>query len=162
MERSALLIAPRHPERFDELAAELERTGLRLHRASAGTAPAGTRAVLLDRMGVLPRAYPLAAAATLGGTFAPVGGHSPLEAAAAGCPLVSGPHDHAQADLIEPLAAVGALVRCASPASALSQLRSWLSDPAARLAAGEAAQHEVAARRGVARILAAAVRELGA
>lgn len=85
-ERSALLIAPRHPERFDELAAELERTGLRLHRASAGTAPAGTRAVLLDRMGVLPRAYPLAAAATLGGTFAPVGGHSPLEAAAAGCP----------------------------------------------------------------------------
>ncbi len=161
-ERSALLVAPRHPERFDELAAELQGAGLSVHRAAAGTAPAGTRAVLLDRMGVLPRAYPLAAAATLGGTFAPVGGHSPLEAAAAGCPLVSGPHDHAQADLVEPLADAGALVRCASPASALAQLRAWLNDPAARLAAGEAAQRAVASHRGVARILAAAVRGLEA
>jgi 3-deoxy-D-manno-octulosonic-acid transferase len=113
-------------------------------------------------MGVLPRAYPLAAAATLGGTFAPVGGHSPLEAAAAGCPLVAGPHDHAQADLVEPLAAAGALVRCASPASALAQLRAWLDDPAARLAAGEAARRAVESRRGVARLLAEAVRGLGA
>ena len=161
-ERAALLVAPRHPERFQELATELERAGLVVHRASRGSAPAGTRAVLLDRMGVLPRAYPLAAAAALGGTFAPVGGHSPLEAAAAGCPLVSGPHDHAQADLVEPLAAAGALVRCASPASALSQLRAWLGDPAARLAAGEAARREVESHRGVARQLAEAVRGLGA
>ena len=161
-ERAALLVAPRHPERFDELAAELERAGLAVHRASRGAAPAGTRTVLLDRMGVLPRAYPLAAAATLGGTFASVGGHSPLEAAAAGCPLVSGPHDHAQADLVESLATAGALVRCASPASALAQLRAWLDDPAARLAAGEAARREVESRRGVARLLAEAVRGLGA
>lgn len=161
-EGGALLVAPRHPERFDELAAELERTGLPVHRASRGAAPSGTRAVLLDRMGVLPRAYPLAAAATLGGTFAAIGGHSPLEAAAAGCPLVSGPHDHAQTDLVEPLAEAGALVRCASPVSALAQLRAWLDDPAARLAAGEAARREVESRRGVARRLASAVRGLGA
>ena len=63
-ERSALLVAPQHPERFDELAAELQSAGLPLQRASSGAAPAGTRALLLDRMGVLPRAYPLAAAAT--------------------------------------------------------------------------------------------------
>jgi 3-deoxy-D-manno-octulosonic-acid transferase len=161
-ERGALLVAPRHPERFQELASELSAAGLSVHRASQGGAPVGTRAVLLDRMGVLLRAYPLAAAATLGGTFAPVGGHSPLEAAAAGCPLVAGPHDHAQHDLVEPLAAAGALVRCAGPESALAQLRAWLDDPAARLAAGAAARREVESRRGVARQLAEAVRGLGA
>ena len=161
-ERAALVVAPRHPERFEELASEMERSGLSVHRASRGAAPAGSRAVLLDRMGVLPRTYPLAAAATLGGTFASIGGHSPLEAAAAGCPLVSGPHDHAQADLVEPLAAAGALVRCASPESALAQLRAWLGDPAARLAAGESARREVQSHRGVARRLAEAVRGLGA
>ncbi|MCU0224105.1 MAG: hypothetical protein MUF27_08540 [Acidobacteria bacterium] len=161
-EGGALLVAPRHPERFDALAAELEQAGLAVHRASRGAAPAGARAVLLDRMGVLPRTYPLAAAATLGGTFAPVGGHSPLEAAAAGCPLVAGPHDHAQVDLIEPLAAAGGLVRCAAPETALAQLRAWLDDPAARLAAGEAAQREVEARCGVGRRLATAVRGLEA
>jgi len=111
-------------------------------------------------MGTLVRSYPLAAAATLGGTFAKVGGHSPLEAAAAGCPLVSGPHDEAQTDLVVPLATAGGLVRCASARSAREQLAAWLDDEAARLAAGRAAQREVQARRGVSRSVAGAIVEL--
>ncbi len=158
--RGALLVAPRHPERFDDLLRELQKAGLAPHRASRGPAPPGCRVVLLDRMGTLVRSYPLAAAATLGGTFAKVGGHSPLEAAAAGCPLVSGPHDEAQTDLVVPLATAGGLVRCASARSAREQLAAWLDDEAARLAAGRAAQREVQARRGVSRSVAGAIVEL--
>lgn len=157
---AALLVAPRHPERFDELHRELEGAGLLPHRASRGPAPPGCRAVLLDRMGVLSAVYPLAAAATLGGTFVRVGGHSPLEAAAAACPLVSGPYDDSQSDLVEPLAAAGGLVRCASPESACEQLLAWLGDEPARQAAASAARREVEARRGVSLAVAAALLEL--
>ncbi|RMG43825.1 MAG: glycosyltransferase, partial [Acidobacteria bacterium] len=110
--------------------------------------------VLLDRMGALRAAYPLAQAAVLGGTFVPVGGHSPLEAAAAGCPLVSGPYVDKQADLVGPLERAGALVRTASPEEAAEALARWVLQPEAREAAGTAARVTLARHRGVAERIA--------
>ncbi|MDP2317096.1 MAG: tetraacyldisaccharide 4'-kinase [Pseudomonadota bacterium] len=94
-----LILAPRDPERFDEVARLLDARGARwIRRTALGTAgrggvvPADVDVVLLDTLGELAGLYEHARAAFLGGTFdARVGGHSPAEAQAAGCPLVHGP-----------------------------------------------------------------------
>ncbi len=98
--RPLLVLAPRHPARFDEVAALLDarlaanEAGARWARrtALAGVVPPGIDVVLLDTLGELAGLYTNARAAFVGGTFdAGVGGHSPAEAQAAGCPLVHGP-----------------------------------------------------------------------
>lgn len=155
-----VLVAPRHPRRFDEIYEELRAAAFPPHRSSRGPAPEGARLILVDRLGVLPRLYPLARAAFLGGTLVEVGGHSPLEAAAAGCPLVAGPHGFQQTALIEPLESVGALKRLPDAGEVAAALLDWIDEPAAREAAGRAALAEVQRRRGVAGRLADAIAEL--
>lgn len=149
------LVAPRHPDRFAAEAESLAAILGPLWPASRGPAPNGAAALLLDKIGLLPRIYPLAAAALLGGTFAPVGGHTPLEAAVAGCPLVAGPHVQHQLDLLAPLVAAGGVKPAASFAEAGAQLARWVAAPDEARAAGAAIQAEVALRRGVAGRLAA-------
>ena len=157
---AGVLVAPRHPQRFDRLASELAAAGLSPWRASAGPAPPGTTTILVDRMGVLARLYGVAEAALVGGTLVPVGGHSPLEAAAAGCPQVAGPHVEHQRDLVAPLERAGALVRVTDARHAAEVLSRWLTDPSLRDRAGRAALSEVERRRGHADRLAACVLEL--
>lgn len=155
-----VLVAPRHPRRFDEIFEELRAGARTPHRSSAGPAPEGARLILVDRLGLLPRLYPLARAAFLGGTLVEIGGHSPLEAAAAGCPLAAGPHCFQQVPLVEPLESVGALKRAASAGEVAEALARWIDEPAAREAAGRAAASEVERRRGLAGRLADAIVEL--
>lgn len=87
----SLVIAPRHAERARETLKSLRDAGLEPSLWSGG-APAGSDAVLVDEMGVLPSLWPLAAAAFVGGTLVPVGGHNLLEPALAGAPVLFGPH----------------------------------------------------------------------
>ncbi len=96
LDREALLVlAPRHPERFDEVWRELDRRSLPALRRSrmpaAGSSPAPPRVVLLDSLGELAAIYRLAAAAFVGGSLVPTGGHNPIEAARFGVPVVVGP-----------------------------------------------------------------------
>ena len=92
-----LVIAPRRPERFDEVGALLARRGVSFIRRSAlprganGGWPAGVSVLLLDTLGELAGLYPGARAAFVGGTLAPVGGHNLLEPAASGVPVLFGP-----------------------------------------------------------------------
>ncbi len=94
-----LVLAPRHPERFDEVWREIEGRSLRVLRRSAISAagPAGLRretaprVVLLDSLGELASIYRLASAAFIGGTLVPTGGHNPIEAARFGVPVIVGP-----------------------------------------------------------------------
>jgi len=95
--RPLLLIVPRHPQRFDEVGALIERHGLSLVRRSqwVDAPPAAAAAAdvwLGDTMGEMPLYYAVADVALLGGSFAPLGGQNLIEAAACGCPLVLGPH----------------------------------------------------------------------
>ena len=91
-----LLLAPRHPERFPEVARLLERRGLAWGRRSGFSgeqAPADWQVLLLDSVGELGRLYAQADAAFVGGTFdVKLGGHSAAEAVRAGLPVVHGPH----------------------------------------------------------------------
>jgi len=95
--RPLLLLVPRHPQRFDEVAQEVRDAGFSLARRSdwrdqpaPGVAQADVW--LGDSMGEMPLYYAAADAALLGGSFAPLGGQNLIEAAACGCPLVMGPH----------------------------------------------------------------------
>ncbi len=100
VDREALLVlAPRHPERFDEVWREVEDRPLSAIRrsrmdAAGGTAPRPASPpgiVLLDSLGELASIYRLASAAFIGGTLVPTGGHNPIEAARFGVPVIVGP-----------------------------------------------------------------------
>lgn len=89
-----LLIAPRHPERFEEVASLLLNCGFSTARRSAARSAADARAdvVLLDSIGELRAVYPLAEVAFIGGSIAPHGGHSVIEPGAQGICTITGPH----------------------------------------------------------------------
>ncbi len=100
LDREALLVlAPRHPERFGEAWREVEERSLSAIRRSRITAAGGPGRrqasppgiVLLDSLGELASIYRLAAAAFIGGTLVPTGGHNPIEAARFGVPVIVGP-----------------------------------------------------------------------
>lgn len=88
-----LVLVPRHPQRFDEVAALCSSTGLTITRRSAQQMPsADTQVYLGDSMGELYFYYALADVAFVGGSLVPIGGHNLLEPAAVKLPIVSGPH----------------------------------------------------------------------
>jgi 3-deoxy-D-manno-octulosonic-acid transferase len=95
--RPLLLLVPRHPQRFDEVAAAVAASGQRLHRRSQWKdlpppEAAAADVWLGDSMGEMPLYYAAADVALLGGSFEPHGGQNLIEAAACGCPVVMGPH----------------------------------------------------------------------
>jgi 3-deoxy-D-manno-octulosonic-acid transferase len=104
--RPLLLLVPRHPQRFDEVAALLAQQGWRFVRRSAADsagalADADLEVWLGDSVGEMPAYYAAADVALLGGSFAPLGGQNLIEAAACGCPVVMGPHTFNFADAAE-------------------------------------------------------------
>lgn len=94
--RFRLLLAPRHPERFADVASLLDRSGLTWTRRSKAPAPIdGTcDVILLDTIGELPAIYSLASVVFVGGSIANKGGHNILEPAAVGAAIVTGRHTH--------------------------------------------------------------------
>ena len=114
--RPLLLIVPRHPQRFDEVANLIVESGLRLRRRSefSDALPAAVDDVdvwLGDSVGELPMYYGMADVALLGGSFAPLGGQNLIEATACGCPLVMGPHTFNFAQAAQMAKAAGAAHR---------------------------------------------------
>ena len=116
-----LMICPRHPERFEAVARMLgearlpDGTAPRVLRASAikpSSTPQPASApeiILLDRMGVLARAFGLSQLAFLGGSYLPnVGGHNLLEPASHGIPVLCGPYMHSQKEIVRLMGASGA------------------------------------------------------
>ncbi len=92
--QARMVIAPRHPERFAEVAQLIGRTGIPFRRRTemfASSNAAGTEILLLDTIGELRAVYSLAAVAVIGGSFLPFGGHNLLEPAALGKAIVFGP-----------------------------------------------------------------------
>ncbi len=92
---AALLIAPRHPDRFDQVAELIQKRAYPFFRCSqlmTATEPIrGGTILLLDTIGDLASMYGVAALAFVGGSLVPKGGHNPLEPAQFGVPVVMGP-----------------------------------------------------------------------
>ena len=88
-----LLLAPRHPNRTADIIKLLEKAGLSYQRRSEkSTINADTDVLIIDTLGELSAFLGLADAAFIGGSLVPRGGHNPIEAAAWGCAVITGPH----------------------------------------------------------------------
>lgn len=163
--RPRLLLVPRHPQRFDEVAALVERSGMLLSRRSAwpGGAPdaqAQAAAVWLgDSMGELPAYYACASVALLGGSFEKLGGQNLIEAAACGCPVVMGPHTFNFAEAAELSLAAGASERVATLADGVGRAVALAEDSVAQAGMAQRALSFAAAHRGAARRMAVAIVE---
>ncbi len=101
--RPLLLIVPRHPQRFDEVAALVAASGLTaVRRSTWADAPpieaAQADVWLGDSIGEMAAYFSCAQVALLGGSFEPLGGQNLIEAAACGCPVLMGPHTYNFAD----------------------------------------------------------------
>ncbi len=160
------LIVPRHPQRFDEVAALIEAQGLRCVRRSAwpNDAPpaASANTVWLgDSMGEMSWYYALSDAALMGGSFQPLGGQNLIEACAVGCPVVLGPSTFNFAEPAQAAIGAGAAVQVNDLAAAVQQAVHWcVSDRAARDAAATAAAALCETHRGATQRTVAAVARL--
>lgn len=110
-----LMIAPRHRERFAEVASQLQASGLRWVRRTAEPTAADSdcQVVLLDTIGELRSLFALGTIVFVGGSIAPVGGHNILEPAAVGACIVTGPHTENFREIVDTFAQAEALVQLA-------------------------------------------------
>ncbi|HXC95558.1 MAG TPA: 3-deoxy-D-manno-octulosonic acid transferase [Edaphobacter sp.] len=137
---AALLIAPRHPNRFDEVLGLIRKSGYPFSRCSDLVAATelihGGTILLLDTIGDLASTYGLAAVAFVGGSLVPKGGHNPLEPAQFGVPVVTGPSFENFRGVVETMRAAEA-IRIVSPERLASALIELLQDTSAAKALGE-------------------------
>ena len=155
-----LVIVPRHPERFDEVAKRITSRGLPFARRSRGETPdAATSVWLGDTMGELGHWYARASLCFIGGTLVPIGGHNPLEALAVGKPVLFGPHTQNAADVYAAITTTPAGQPIASAQEAIAVAAQWLAHPEALQQRGQAALAFVAAQQGSS---ATTLRALGA
>jgi 3-deoxy-D-manno-octulosonic-acid transferase len=144
-----LLLVPRHPQRFDAVRRLLDGEGRPYARRSAGALPVhGDEVFLVDTIGELQMFYAAADAAFVGGSLVPVGGHSLLEPAVLGLPVISGPWTHNAPEVAELLARVGALTTVRNGEELARRLVECLDDPARGRADGAKGREAVAANRG--------------
>jgi len=148
--RALLLLAPRHPERWDEVDRLLTARGLARVRRSHLEDGGEPAVLLLDSLGELAGLYALAAAAFVGGTLVSTGGHNPLEPARFGVPTAVGPAMHNFRDMAERFDQAGAWRRVRDAAGLAAAWSGWLADPAAAREVGERARQLVEANRGAA------------
>ena len=143
----AMVLAPRHPERFAAVSAMLANSGIPWVRRSdwrskpeASLQPLTPGSIiLLDTIGELASVYSLASVAFVGGSLIPAGGHNPLEPAQFGVPIVMGPHYANFRAITEDLISHRA-VRIAAREELSTVLIDLLNDPQASKAIGDRAR----------------------
>jgi 3-deoxy-D-manno-octulosonic-acid transferase len=159
LERTRLLLAPRHPERFDAVAALAGRAGFRIRRRTDVGEPAQDAEVLiLDTIGELAAAYSFATVAFVGGTLVRHGGHSIMEPALYAKPIVIGPSMENFPQIVDEFLAHGGIrqirtgeedrnLQIQQLTEIFSQL---LLNPAIRLSMGKAAYSVLEGNQGAA------------
>jgi 3-deoxy-D-manno-octulosonic-acid transferase len=153
-----LILAPRHRQRFDAVAALLAAQGFPCIRRSLEAAGADSangdyakgdyQVLLLDTLGELAEFYAASDVAFVGGSLVAVGGHNLLEPAALGVPVLSGPEQFNSPELARVLSDAGALTIVHDAAGLAAALQRLLADPQARAAQGAAGRAAIAANRG--------------
>ena len=149
------LLVPRHPQRFDEVAALLQQNGLQVWRRSAWeeqiASPASPVVWLGDSLGEMPMYYAMADLALMGGSFEKLGGQNLIEACACGCPVLLGPHTFNFAEASEQAIAAGAAQRCTDMSQAMREAdRLLLQDTATHQAMQQACERFTGSHRGAA------------
>ncbi len=127
------VIVPRHPQRFDEVAALLERRGIAYQRRSQNASVSPETKVLLgDSMGELFAYYGACDVAFIGGSLLPYGGQNLIEACAMGTPALIGPHHYNFLDAVDLAKSAGAAIEIQDTDELARQVTRLLTDSAAR------------------------------
>lgn len=144
-----LVLVPRHPQRFDDVAKLCQIEGWALSRRSQQQpVRAQTQVYLGDTLGELAMLYAAGRVAFVGGSLMPLGGHNVLEPAALGRPVLSGPSIENFADVAEPLERAGALTLVDSPDALAKALVSYFTDPEHTQQAGRDGRAAIEAHKG--------------
>ncbi len=157
-DRPRLVIAPRHPERFNEVASLLQASEFSWTRRSAPENRTDTTCdvILIDSIGELEALYSLATIVFVGGSIAKTGGHNILEPAAVGACIVTGPHTHNFRLIMNTFVAAGAVLQLRNDAEpAITEqltnvLTECLSNPTRRQEMGTRAKELVTQNLGAA------------
>jgi 3-deoxy-D-manno-octulosonic-acid transferase len=151
-----LIVVPRHPQRFDEVARLIESRGLRCLRRSLGQWPAAGESAALpddgvllgDTMGEMPMYYAAADLTLMGGSLLPFGSQNLIESCAAGTPVVLGPSVFNFAQAASDAISAGAAVQVTDVTAAVATLARLGADAPALQAMAEAARRFTRAHRG--------------
>ncbi|HET7546909.1 MAG TPA: lipid IV(A) 3-deoxy-D-manno-octulosonic acid transferase [Usitatibacter sp.] len=144
-----LVIVPRHPQRFDEVARLASARGFTIARRSdASPVPRAARVMLGDSMGEMLAYYAAADVVIMGGSLLPFGGQNLIEACALARPVIVGPHTWNFGEASEGAIAAGAALRVADADAAIEAAGALATDEARSVAMGRAAAQFVAAHRG--------------
>ena len=153
-----LMIAPRHPERFNEVASLIQNSGLSWTRRTNPREANDSEAtvILLDTIGELPATYSLATVVFVGGSIVDRGGHNVLEPAAAGAAVVTGAHTHNFHAIVDLMEEAGAIVQLPPVQGATASeeftraVEKLLADGGERAELGRRAKQLVAKNQGAA------------
>jgi 3-deoxy-D-manno-octulosonic-acid transferase len=145
---AVLILAPRHPERFNEVAELLSQLGIRFWRRSLWSGdPIAAGVLLIDSIGELAALYSLADVAFVGGSLVPRGGHNIIEPALYGVPIVVGNHTENFRDIVSLFQSRDA-VRVVGPAELPLAFMELISNPAERIALGRRGAETLRAQMG--------------
>ncbi|WP_417546050.1 lipid IV(A) 3-deoxy-D-manno-octulosonic acid transferase [Marinobacter sp.] len=143
-----LVLVPRHPERFDSVSEMATSKGFKVVRRSSGQNPETAQVYVGDTMGELMMLYGASDIAFVGGSLVARGGHNPLEPAAWGIPVFSGPHVFNFETIYEHLECDHGAQRVQSSQELAQAVSHLISNPKERLAFGQRAQVVVSKNRG--------------
>lgn len=160
--RALLVLVPRHPQRFTEVATLLAQRGIEFVQRSRGLPDKTTKVWLGDSMGEMAAYFTLADIAFIGGSLLPLGGQNLIEAASCGCPVLVGPHTFNFLQATNDAITAGAAHRVADAAAVVKAITESLADrprlQEMRIAARRfAANHRGASERTLAVIRSAAI-----
>ena len=160
--RALLVLAPRHPERFDEAVRIAVAAGHRVARRTslADGGDSAADVVVLDTIGELPYLYEAASCVFVGGSLVAAGGHNILEPAVLGKAILFGPHMESFAEIARLFVGRDAAVQVRSADELASAVAALLDDPRRCRRLGAAARAVVEAHRGATSRTLAAVAEL--
>jgi 3-deoxy-D-manno-octulosonic-acid transferase len=146
--RAVMILAPRHPERFDQVAELVQEMGISLHRRSRWPGePIAGGVFLVDSIGELAALYALADVAFVGGSLVPRGGHNIIEPAQHGVAIVTGNHTENFRDIVWLFQSRDA-VRIVGLAELPLMLMQLLDNDAERMALGRRAQETIESQQG--------------
>lgn len=149
-----LILVPRHPERFDKVAALSQRAGFKiLRRSDNGMCSRDIQVLVVDTMGELPLFYGTADIAFVGGSLVPSGGHNLLEPAALGRAVVIGPHYFNFNEISQQFLQANAAIKVTDSQTLALAVMDLLRNPQKRADMGEAGQHLIQHSQGASRRL---------
>lgn len=155
-----LILAPRHPTRFDAVAEKLVRSGFRFARRTAlADAPDHVNVLLLDSIGELAGLFERAAVVFMGGTLSSSGGHNILEPTYFSKPVIAGPHMENFAEIAREFTAGDALLRIATAGDLAKAVSNLLDDRERRSRIGDNARNLAISKRGATDRIAAEIRK---